>query len=170
VRALRVRLLELVASGADVVLDFSFWSRRMREDYRDLLEPTGVVPETVYLATDRETVWSGCGPAAAATRTTSCSRRGSSPVLRPLRAADAGRGSAHGGALAAVVAQTGVMEALDESAYVGLPLEAAVSKGEREGWYVRVVREDSILTMDLRTDRLNLRVDDDDVVVGAETY
>lgn len=28
----------------------------MRDDYRNLLEPTGVVPETVYLATDRETV------------------------------------------------------------------------------------------------------------------
>ncbi len=68
------------------------------------------------------------------------------------------------------LAQTGVMEALDESAYVGLPLEAAVSKGEREGWYVRVVREDSILTMDLRTDRLNLKVDDDDTVVGAEVF
>jgi len=53
---LRARLLELVAAGHDVVLDFSFWSRRMRDDYRRLLEPTGVVPETVYLATDRETV------------------------------------------------------------------------------------------------------------------
>lgn len=53
---LRARLLELVAAGRDVVLDFSFWSRRMRDDYRRLLEPTGVVPETVYLATDRETV------------------------------------------------------------------------------------------------------------------
>ncbi len=53
---LRARLLELVAAGRDVVLDFSFWSRRMREDYRRLLEPTGVVPETIYLATDRETV------------------------------------------------------------------------------------------------------------------
>src|SRR6478609_10006185 len=53
---LRAELLELVAAGADVVLDFSFWSRRMRADYRSLLEPTGVVPETVYLATDRETV------------------------------------------------------------------------------------------------------------------
>ncbi len=53
---LRARLLELVAAGADVVLDFSFWSRRMRDDYRQLLEPTGVVPETIYLATDRETV------------------------------------------------------------------------------------------------------------------
>ena len=53
---LRTRLLELVAQGRDVVLDFSFWSRRMRDDYRRLLEPAGVVPETIYLATDRETV------------------------------------------------------------------------------------------------------------------
>lgn len=55
---LRARLLELVAVGAEVVLDFSFWSRRMRDDYRNLLEPTGVVPETIYLATDRATVLS----------------------------------------------------------------------------------------------------------------
>ncbi len=53
---LRARLLELVAAGRDVVLDFSFWSRAMRDDYRELLAPTGVVPETVYLATDRATV------------------------------------------------------------------------------------------------------------------
>ncbi len=53
---LRARLLELVAAGSDVVLDFSFWSRQMRDDYRRLLEPTGGVPETIYLATDRETV------------------------------------------------------------------------------------------------------------------
>lgn len=53
---LQARLLELVAAGRDVVLDFSFWSRRMRDDYRDLLGPTGVTSETVYLATDRGTV------------------------------------------------------------------------------------------------------------------
>lgn len=53
---LRARLLELVAAGKDVVLDFSFWSRQMRDDYRSLLAPTGVVPETIYLATDRATV------------------------------------------------------------------------------------------------------------------
>jgi predicted kinase len=53
---LRARLLELVAHGVDVVLDFSFWSRRMRDDYRALLASSGVVPETVYLATDRYTV------------------------------------------------------------------------------------------------------------------
>jgi predicted kinase len=39
-----------------VVLDFSFWSRAMRDEYRELLQPLGVVPETVYLATDRATV------------------------------------------------------------------------------------------------------------------
>ncbi|MBB6626714.1 ATP-binding protein [Nocardioides sp. KIGAM211] len=54
--ALRKRLLALVGAGRDVVLDFSFWSRAMRDDYRGLLAPWGVVPETVYLATDRETV------------------------------------------------------------------------------------------------------------------
>ena len=56
--ALRARLVELVRAGADVVLDFSFWSRGMREEYRELLRPFGVVPETVYLATDRTTVLS----------------------------------------------------------------------------------------------------------------
>jgi hypothetical protein len=37
------------------VVDFSFWSRAMREEYRELLRPLGVVPETVYLATGRAT-------------------------------------------------------------------------------------------------------------------
>jgi predicted kinase len=53
--ALRTRLLQLVAEGKDVVLDFSFWSRQMREEYRSLLRPASLVPETVYLDTDRET-------------------------------------------------------------------------------------------------------------------
>ncbi len=44
---LQQQLLTLVAEGRDVVLDFSFWSRQMR---------TGVVPETICLATDRDTV------------------------------------------------------------------------------------------------------------------
>jgi predicted kinase len=53
---LRAQLLELVAADRDVVLDFSFWSRQMRDDFRLLLQPTGVVPETIYLATDLTTV------------------------------------------------------------------------------------------------------------------
>ena len=55
-QVLRARLLDLVRAGSDVVLDFSFWSRRMRDEYRELLRPFGIVPETVYLATDRATV------------------------------------------------------------------------------------------------------------------
>jgi predicted kinase len=53
---LRARLVRLVRAGADVVVDFSFWSRAMRDEYRELLRPLGVVPETVYLATGRATV------------------------------------------------------------------------------------------------------------------
>lgn len=51
--SLRVRLLTLVGSGADVVLDYAFSSRQMRDEYRDLLASVGVVPETFYLATSR---------------------------------------------------------------------------------------------------------------------
>lgn len=53
---LRTRLLSLVASGDDVVLDFSFWSRQAREDYRNLLRPLGIEPETIFLATPRHVV------------------------------------------------------------------------------------------------------------------
>lgn len=53
---LRSRLVALVAAGADVVLDFSFWSRDARESYRDLLRPLGVEPETIFLATPRHVV------------------------------------------------------------------------------------------------------------------
>lgn len=52
---LRERLASHVAEGTDVVLDFSFWSRAMRDDYRALLRSVGIEPETVYLATDRDT-------------------------------------------------------------------------------------------------------------------
>lgn len=53
-REVQERLVALAADGADVVVDLSFWSRRMRDTYRALLAPLGVVPETVYLATPRE--------------------------------------------------------------------------------------------------------------------
>jgi predicted kinase len=62
---LRARLVDLVQAGSDVVLDFSFWSRRMRDEYRELLRPLGVVPETVYLATDRATALERIGARAA---------------------------------------------------------------------------------------------------------
>lgn len=53
---LREELLRLVEQGRDVVLDFSFWSRAMRAEWRALLAAYGVDPETVHLATDRGTV------------------------------------------------------------------------------------------------------------------
>jgi predicted kinase len=40
---LRAHLVELVRAGADVVVDFSFWSRAMREGYRELLRPLGEI-------------------------------------------------------------------------------------------------------------------------------
>ena len=54
--ALRARLVALVESGEDVVLDFSFWSLSMRAEYRHLVRPLGVEPETIYLATPRAEV------------------------------------------------------------------------------------------------------------------
>ncbi|HEY3879216.1 MAG TPA: ATP-binding protein [Trebonia sp.] len=65
-QVLRGRLADLVRAGADVVLDFSFWSRSMREDYRAFLRPFGVQPETVYLAADRATVLARIAARAAA--------------------------------------------------------------------------------------------------------
>ena len=53
---LRDQLLDLISHGSDVVLDFAFWSRAVRDDYRRLLAPLGVVPMTYYLATPRDVV------------------------------------------------------------------------------------------------------------------
>jgi predicted kinase len=53
-RGLKRRLVDLVSEGRDVVLDFSFWSRRMRDEYRMLLRPLSVEPVTLYLDTPRE--------------------------------------------------------------------------------------------------------------------
>lgn len=53
---LKQRLLELVRADQDVVVDLSFWSLAMREEWRALLAPTGVVPEIVHVVADRETI------------------------------------------------------------------------------------------------------------------
>jgi predicted kinase len=54
-------LLRLVAAGNDVVLDFGFWFRRQRDEFRALLAPQGIVPETVYIATSLETILNRVG-------------------------------------------------------------------------------------------------------------
>jgi predicted kinase len=53
-RDLKGRLVRLVLAGHDVVLDFAFWSRAMRDEYRRRLAPLGVTAETIYLNTPRE--------------------------------------------------------------------------------------------------------------------
>lgn len=53
-RAVRGRLLELVAEGRDVVLDLSFWQRATREDYKHLIEAAGARWRLVYLQVDAE--------------------------------------------------------------------------------------------------------------------
>lgn len=58
---LKARLPRLVAEGNDVVLDFGFWFRRQRDEFRALLAPLGVVPKTVYIATSLETILSRVG-------------------------------------------------------------------------------------------------------------
>jgi predicted kinase len=58
---LKARLLHHVAAGNDVVLDFGFWFRRQRDEFRALLAPQRIVPETVYIATGLETILSRVG-------------------------------------------------------------------------------------------------------------
>lgn len=55
-RCLCLQLVALLESGHDVVLDFYFWSRQMRDEWRRVLAPLGVIPETIYVATDRSVV------------------------------------------------------------------------------------------------------------------
>jgi predicted kinase len=80
---LRAGLLQLVGGGTDVVLDFSFWTRQMRSDYRKLLEPAGITPETIYLSTDRDTVLDRIRTRRGVPMTTAL-RRARCSVLRPL--------------------------------------------------------------------------------------
>jgi len=55
---LRTRLVQLLGEGRDVVVDLSFWSRAMREQYRELARSCGVEAETVYFDTPRDVVMS----------------------------------------------------------------------------------------------------------------
>lgn len=52
---LRQRLIQHLDHGNDVVLDFSFWSRTKREEWRRLVAAHGITAETIYMATDKET-------------------------------------------------------------------------------------------------------------------
>ena len=43
------------------MLDFGFWFRRQRDEFRALVAPLGIVPVTVYVATSLETILSRVG-------------------------------------------------------------------------------------------------------------
>ncbi|SKB10308.1 GNAT family N-acetyltransferase [Aeromicrobium choanae] len=52
---LRVRLVEAVAAGRDVVVDLSFSTRELRDAYRELVANLGIVAGTVHLPVDMST-------------------------------------------------------------------------------------------------------------------
>jgi predicted kinase len=52
----RRELVELMRAGRDVVVDYSFWSRAARDDYKALVESHGCRWELVHLKVDRATL------------------------------------------------------------------------------------------------------------------
>ncbi|MFH9352776.1 AAA family ATPase [Kitasatospora sp. NPDC017646] len=55
-REQRRELVELVRAGRDVVVDYSFWSRAARDDYKALIEGHGGRWELIHLKADRATL------------------------------------------------------------------------------------------------------------------
>ena len=55
-RQQRQELVELMLAGRDVVVDYSFWSRAARDDYKALIESHGCRWELVHLKADRTTL------------------------------------------------------------------------------------------------------------------
>ncbi|MFI9364377.1 AAA family ATPase [Kitasatospora sp. NPDC053057] len=55
-REQRQELVELILAGRDVVVDYSFWSRAARDDYKALIEGHGGRWELVHLKADRTTL------------------------------------------------------------------------------------------------------------------
>jgi predicted kinase len=52
----RQQLVELMLAGRDAVVDYSFWSRAARDDYKALVESHGCRWELVHLKADRTTL------------------------------------------------------------------------------------------------------------------
>lgn len=55
-REQRRELVELMLAGRDVVVDYSFWSRAARDDYKELIESHGCRWELLHLKADRATL------------------------------------------------------------------------------------------------------------------
>ncbi|AUG76188.1 hypothetical protein CFP65_1289 [Kitasatospora sp. MMS16-BH015] len=52
----RLQLVELIRAGRDVVVDYSFWSRAAREDYKTLITHHGARWRLLHLKADRPTL------------------------------------------------------------------------------------------------------------------
>lgn len=55
-REQRQELVELMLAGRDAVVDYSFWSRAARDNYKALIESHGCGWELVHLKADRTTL------------------------------------------------------------------------------------------------------------------
>lgn len=47
-------LHELIVQNRNIVLDYSFWSRQMRNEYKDKLIPFGIKPKIILIVTPKE--------------------------------------------------------------------------------------------------------------------
>jgi predicted kinase len=52
----RAQLVELMRAGIDVVVDYTFWSRDAREDYKSLIERHGGRWQLVYVRASRSVI------------------------------------------------------------------------------------------------------------------
>lgn len=52
-RHLDEELISLLEKNVDLVLDYSFWSREMRLEYRSLLKEYGIMPKIYYIKTPK---------------------------------------------------------------------------------------------------------------------
>lgn len=50
------RLISFIKDGKNVVIDFSFWSKRNRSFYRKIIEKAGGTAELVYMKASKETL------------------------------------------------------------------------------------------------------------------
>ena len=50
------KLVDLISQNINVVLDYSFWSREMRDEYKEILRPYDIEPEIIQIVTPKEVI------------------------------------------------------------------------------------------------------------------
>lgn len=53
---LRKKLIHLIKAGKNVVIDFSFWNRKNRVFYKEVIEKAGGTAELIYMKASKETL------------------------------------------------------------------------------------------------------------------